>query len=333
MRWIQERIEMDLPKTPVRIIDWAEKPPEDDPVRPKLALNLALSIVLGLGSGIGLAFFIEYLDTSVKTVEEIERYIGLPVLGVIPQKVRPLVDVGGDAPYAEAYRVLRANIRFSKKLAGGKVFCVTSGGVGEGKSLSVANLGYVGALLGDRALIVDADMRRPRQHKIFGVSNRLGLANVLMGECGVDDTIRPTNVPRLDMLPSGKMRTASAGLFDTERMAALLAEVKDKYDFIVFDSPPVMGVSDASILSSATDAVLLVVQHRAYPRIVSSRAKNIIDNVGGNLIGVILNNINILRDYSYYYYSSGRYGAYRYARVATEGTTEEDEGEATGESL
>ena len=135
-----------------------------------------ISLVLGLVLGIGLAYFVEYMDTSLKSVEEAERFLGLPVLGVIPQKMKPLNDKRADQAHAEAYRVLRANLRFSTRLAGGKTLAVTSGGVGEGKSLTLFNLAYTSALLGDKVLVIDADLHRPRQHRILGISNRPGLA-------------------------------------------------------------------------------------------------------------------------------------------------------------
>ena len=133
-----------------------------------------LSLFLGMVSGIGLAYFIEYLDTSVKTVDDVERFLQLPVLGVIPQKVKPLVEEGPDSPHAEAYRVLRTNILFNNKGMTGGAFAVVSGGVGEGKSTTLFNLAYVCAQLGDKVLIVDSDLRRPVQHSILGLSNRFG---------------------------------------------------------------------------------------------------------------------------------------------------------------
>ena len=310
MRLVSVKIESDLPRTPVEVIDPAEPPDEDSPVSPNLLLNLILSVIAGLCSGIGLAFFIEYIDTSVKTVEDIEKFIGAPILGVIPQKVRPLIQEGTDSPHAEAYRVLRTNIQLSKKLTTGKTICFTSGGAGEGKSLTLFNLAYVCARLGDRVLIVDSDLRRPTQHKMLGVSNRPGLADILTQKTPVDEVIQETQVPNLHFLPSGKLAAASHGLLDAQRMRDLVNHVKGRYDFVFFDAPPIMGVSDASVISSEVDGVLLLVQHRHYPRVLSGRAKTMIENVGGNLIGVVLNNINVTRDYYYYYHSY--YYSYHY---------------------
>ena len=136
------------------------------------------------------------------------------------------------------------------------------------------------------------------------MSNRFGLTNVLMRDVPIEETIKPTSIPNLHFLPSGKLPRSSLGLLNSQRMRELVKNLKARYDYVFFDSPPIMGVTDASILASEVDGVLLVVQYRKYPRIISSRAKRMIENVGGNILGVVLNNINILRDDYYYYYHS-----------------------------
>jgi capsular exopolysaccharide synthesis family protein len=322
---VQKSIELDLPRTPVEVVDPAEVPEENDPVSPKLLVNIILSIVMGLGCGIGLVFFIEYMDTSVKTVEDIEQYIGASIVGVIPQKVRPLVEEGPDSPHAEAYRVLRMNMELSKKLGGGNVMCVTSGGAGEGKSLTLFNLACVCAQTGKKVLVIDSDMRRPTQHKMFKVSNRLGLADILMGTATLDAAIRPAVFPCMDFLSSGKLPSTSHGTMNAQKLRDIINQVRSRYDYVFFDSPPIMGVSDASILSSEVDGVMLVVQHRSYPRAVSLRAKNMVENVGGNLIGVVLNNLNVARDYYYYYHSD----YYNYAYGSTRGGKRQEKAAVT----
>ena len=300
-RVAQEGISLEVPRTAVEIVDPAEPPLRQ--VSPNIAVNIVLSLVIGLVGAIGLAFFIEYLDTSVKTVDDVERSMGLPVLGVIPQKVRPLIEEGPESPHAEAYRVLRTNMQFAAKKSGG-AYVVVSGGVGEGKSTTLFNLAFICAQLGDKVLIVDSDLRRPVQHTILGMSNRFGLTNVLMRDVPSEETIKATSLPNLHFLPSGKLPRSSLGLLDSQRLRELVKNLKSRYDYVFFDSPPVMGVSDASILVSEMDAVLLVIQYRKYPKMISTRAKQIVENVGGKLIGVVLNNINIMRDDYYYYYHS-----------------------------
>lgn len=304
-RVAQEGIRLEVPRTPVEIVEPAQTPGSNRWVSPNYFMNILLSFFIGLGAGIGLAFFIEYLDTSVKTVDDVERYLGAPVIGLIPQKVRPLIEEGPDSPYAEASRVLRTNLLFANKGSNGGAFAVTSGGVGEGKSTTLFNLAYVCATIGDRVLIVDSDLRRPVQHTILGMQNRFGLTNVLMRDVPIEETIKPVpNVPNLHFLPSGKLPRSSVGVMNSQRMRELIKNLKARYDYVFFDSAPVVGVSDSSILASEVDGVLLVVQYRKYPRLISSRAKRMIENVGGKVIGVVLNNVNVMRDDYYYYYHS-----------------------------
>lgn len=304
-RVAQHGIEMEVPRTPVEVVEPAEPPPENRFVSPKYALNITLSALIGLLAGIGLAFFIEYLDTSVKTVEDVERYLGLPVIGIIPQKVRSLMEEGPDSPHAEAYRVLRTNIQFARRGEGTNgSYAVVSGGAGEGKSTTLFNLAYVCAQLGDKVLLVDSDLRRPVLHTYLGLSNRFGLTNVLLKDASIEEVIKQTSIPNLDFIPSGKLPRTSIGLLDAQRIRELVQALKSRYQVVLFDSPPLIGVSDASILASEVDGVLLVVQYRKYPRDISTRARRILDNVGAKVLGVVLNNINIWRDDNYYYYHS-----------------------------
>jgi succinoglycan biosynthesis transport protein ExoP len=319
-RVAQQGIELEVPRTPVEVVEPAE--PGDRPVKPNYAMNFILCIMLGLAAGVGLAYFIEYLDTSVKTVDDVERYLGLPVLGVIPQKVRSLLEEGPESPHAEAYRVLRTNMQFTNKGVHGGAYAFVSGGVGEGKSTTLFNLAYACAQLGDRVLVVDSDLRRPVQHTFLGMTNRFGLTNVLLHDVPVEEAIKATSVPNLHFLPSGKHARASFGVLDSQKMRDLVKTLKARYDYVFFDSPPIVGVSDASILASEVDGVLLVVQYRKYPRSMSTRAKRMLENVGATVLGVVLNNINILRDDYYYYYHS-YYSHYHQPGEAGEGGSTE----------
>lgn len=301
-KYLKEEIELRIPRTVVEFVERAKAPDEDDPVRPQPVVNIFISVVLGLLSGIGLAYFLEYLDTSIKTIDEIERIMGVPVIGVLPQRIRPLVDRKADPAHAEAYRVLRTNLQLSKRFPGGKALCVTSGSVGEGKSLTLFNLACVCAQIGDRTLIVDSDLHRPRQHKILGLPNAVGLANVLVGDVSLTDAVVGTSVSNLDFLSSGQIEAPVHGLLNARIIKDLVKDLKESYDYVFFDAPPAIGVSDASTLVSEMDGVLLVVQHRKYPKALSIRARDMIQNIGGKLIGVVLNNINISKDYSAYYY-------------------------------
>jgi capsular exopolysaccharide synthesis family protein len=297
-----EKIDVELPKTAmVEIIDRAI--PGVRPVRPNKPLNIALGIIIGLVVGVGLAFFIEYLDTSVKTIDDVERSLQTAVLGVIPQNVGLMLDEGAESPHAEAYRVLRTNLLFSRKDDKLNTVAVVSAGAGEGKSTTVFNLAAVFAQSGQRTLIVDSDLRRPTLHKMLRVSNSIGLTNYLLKQNTLEEVIQTTKTPTLDFLSSGKLPSSSLGILSSSQMKALINELKQRYDFVFFDSPPIMGVSDASILASEVDMTLQVIQYRRYPQPMNIRAKQLIEKVGGNLVGIVLNNINMSQDESYYYYS------------------------------
>lgn len=308
IRVIQEKIDTAIPKTVVEIIDRAE--PSFRAVRPNKALNIALGIIVGLAVGVGLAFFIEYLDTSVKTIDDVERALQAPVLGVIPQNVGSLIDEGPDSPHAEAYRVLRTNILFSQKDPKLNTVTVVSGGAGEGKSTTIFNLATVFAQNGQRVLIVDSDLRRPSIHKTLKVSNAIGLTNYLLKQNTLEEVIQTTPLPTLDFLPSGKLPSSSMGVLSSAQMKELIRDLKRRYDWVFFDSPPIMGVSDASILASEVDMVLQVIQYRRYPQPMTIRAKQMIEKVGGNLLGIVLNNISMASDENYYYYSGYYYDYY-----------------------
>jgi len=312
MKLMAERTDVSLPKTTVvAIVERAV--PGVTPVRPNKPLNIALGIIIGLVVGVGLAFFIEYLDTSVKTIDDVERTLQTTVLGVIPQNIGHILDEGSESPHAEAYRVLRTNLLFSRKDDKLNTICVVSAGAGEGKTTTAFNLATVFAQSGQRVLLVDSDLRRPTLHKLMHISNNLGLTGYLLKQNTLEEVIQTTSLPTLDFMPSGKLPSSSLGILSSPQMKDLIAELKQRYDFVFFDSPPIMGVSDASILASDVDLTLQVIQYRRYPQPMNIRAKQLIEKVGGNLIGIVLNNINVSQDESYYYYS-GYYHDYYYSK-------------------
>ncbi|HEY5233878.1 MAG TPA: polysaccharide biosynthesis tyrosine autokinase [Verrucomicrobiae bacterium] len=308
-----DQLDLQIPKTSmVEIIDQAK--PGKDPVRPNKTLNIILGIIIGLAVGIGLAFFIEYLDTSVKTIDDVERAFQSPVLGVIPQNVGYLVDdKDGENRHAEAYRVLRTNLLFSRKDEKFNTIVIVSAGAGEGKSTTTLNLATIFAQNGQRVLVVDSDLRRPTLHKLLHVANNLGLTNYLLKQNTIEEIVQTTPVPTLHFMASGKLPSGSMGILGSTQMREMISELKKRYDYIFFDSPPILGVSDASILASEVDMVMQVIQYRRYPQPMNLRAKQLIEKIGGNYAGIVLNNINMSQDESYYYYS-GYYHDYYYSR-------------------
>jgi polysaccharide biosynthesis transport protein len=296
------KIDLLLPKTSVvEITKIAE--PGKDPVRPNKPLNIGLGLIIGLIVGIGLAFFIEYLDTSVKTIDEVERAFQAPVLGVIPQNVGILMDEGPESRYAEAYRVLRTNMLFARKEEKFSTIVVVSAGAGEGKSTTTLNLATVFAQAGQRVLVVDSDLRRPTLHRLLHVANDIGLTNYLLKQNTLQEVIQTTGVPTLNFMASGKLPSSSMSILNSAQMKEMIADLKQRYDFVLFDSPPILGVSDASVLASEVDMVVQVIQYRRYPQPMNVRAKQVIEKVGGTFLGIVLNNINMSQDESYYYYS------------------------------
>ncbi len=328
LRELQESIDLALPTDSiVEVVDQAR--PAINPVRPNITINMALGIIFGLIMGVGLAFFIEYLDTSVKTIDDVERTMDATVVGVIPQNVGLLMKDGPDSPHAEAYRVLRTNVLFSRKNAEGNTITVVSGGAGEGKSTTIFNLATVFAQNGERVLLVDSDLRRPALHKFLDVSNSIGLTNFLLKQNTMEEVIQTTGMPTFDFLPSGKLPSSALGILNSPRMKEFIDEVRTRYDFVFFDSPPIMGVSDASILTSMVDMTLLVIQYRKYPQAMTLRAKQMVTKVGGTLLGLVLNNINISQD-SYYYYYSGYYYDYYYGGSSKSGKGKKRRGKSGG---
>ena len=274
------------------------------PVSPNVTLNLVLGAVVGLVFGVGIAFFLEYLDTSVKSLEDVERYLQVPVLAVIPKDVGVLHRQSGMSPDAEAYRILRTNIEFNRKNPEDNAITVVSGGAGEGKSTTLVNLAYICAQGGYTTLMIDADLRRPRLHTFFDINNSVGLTNYLTTELMLEDVILQTPVDNLYFMPSGILPADAAGILNSRRMSELIQDVKQRFDLVLVDSPPILGVSDASVLASEVDLTMIVVQHRKLPRNMLLRVKQAVENVGGNVIGVVLNNVDVRSDSQYQYYTS-----------------------------
>jgi polysaccharide biosynthesis transport protein len=302
IKLMTEEIVADMPNDTIVVHD--DPVISESPVSPNVTLNLVLGAVVGLVFGVGIAFFLEYLDTSVKSLEDVERYLQVPVLAVIPKDVGVLHKQNGMSPDAEAYRILRTNIEFNRKNPEDNAITVVSGGAGEGKSTTLVNLAYICAQGGYTTLMIDADLRRPRLHTFFDINNAVGLTNFLTTELMLEDVILQTPVDNLYFMPSGILPADAAGILNSRRMSELIQDVKQRFDLVLVDSPPILGVSDASVLASEVDLTMIVVQHRKLPRNMLMRVKQAVENVGGHVIGVVLNNVDVRSDSQYQYYTS-----------------------------
>lgn len=282
----------------------ASTPEIENYVSPNWTLNMALGAVAGLIFGVGIAFALEIMDTSVKSLEDVERYLQVPVLAVVPSDVGVLHKQAGASPDAEAYRILRTNIEFNRKNPDDNAITVVSGGAGEGKSTTMVNLAYICAQGGYSTLMIDADLRRPRLHTFFDINNTVGLTNYLTTDLMLEDVILQTPVDNLFFMPSGILPADAAGILNSRRMSEMVQDVKQRFDLVLIDSPPILGVSDASVLASEVDLTMIVVQHRKLPRNMLMRVKQAVENVGGTVLGVVLNNVDVRSDSQYQYYTS-----------------------------
>ena len=301
-RYAAAKFDQVLSTIPVKI--WERAEPGLYPEKPKVPVYMLLAALIGAVVGVGLAFFIEYLDTSVKTIEDIEKYLSLTVLAVVPKDIAILIKQKRDSADAEVYRILKANIDFNQTDREAYSYTLVSGGPGEGKSTTLNNLAYSYAKAGARVLVVDADLRRPSQHRFFDMDNSVGLSDYIQNKVELKSIIKPTKLENLSFIPSGKLPQDDAGILNSPRMGALISQLKKQYDIVFLDSPPILGVSDASLLVSEVDNTIMVVQHRRFPRGMLLRVKQSVAHVGGNLIGVVLNNVDTKHDDSYSYYSN-----------------------------
>ncbi len=308
----ETEISKDLEMTNIRIIDLANVP--TSPFSPNRKSDVSRGLTMGLILGAVLAFLLEYLDSTVKTAEDIESYVRLPFLGYAPSarqeaksKVSKDIDLLSQriphSRIAEAYRSIRTSIIFSspedKPL---KTILITSASPQEGKSTITVNLGVTFAHANEKTLILDADMHRSRLANSLGVDNRTGLSSFLAGASSLEVSIKPTFVPNLFILPSGPVPPNPAELLTSAKSRQLLEEVKTKFDRVIVDSPPVLTVTDAAILANITDGVVDVIRgsFRNIEVILKSRQR--LTEVKARIIGVILNNVNVKREDSYYYY-------------------------------
>lgn len=318
----------------VEIVDTA-KPPEF-PIKPRKKLNILFGMLFGLALGVGITLLIDLLDDTIKTPEELER-MALTALGTIPivniEDIRRRLKRQGKeltaqdevrleskmitrfspkSPISEAYRSLRTNIQFSDIDNPKRVILMTSAATKEGKSTTCVNLAITFAQTGSRVLLVDSDLRRPTLHSFFNVDKMYGLSNVLIGSLSFNDVIKRTEVENLDLITAGDIPPNPAEMVASERMRMFLEEARNRYDVVLLDSPPVVAVTDAAILTTRADATILVVSSGMTGRSELKRAIGLIRSVGSNVLGVILNGLDIKKMYGTYYYYFHYYQYYYY---------------------
>ena len=321
----------------LRIVDPAMVPPT--PARPQKARDISLAVIVGLVGGIGLAFFREYLDNTVKTPDDIETLTHLPSLAIVPSlsgnngHLRPARMLKGSEPksgrasgqrvalisheqpqsqIAEAFRALRTSLLLSRADQPPQVILVTSALPKEGKTTAAVNLAITLAQLGDRTLLIDSDLRRPGIARLLGMSGTLhtGLSSYLAGACDMEGCTYPyPGVPELAVIPAGPIPPNPADLLSSQRLVDAIELLRSQYKFVVIDSPPIMLATDAAILSTWSDGVLLVARSGETPKGAFARAQELLASVKCRLLGVVLNAVNTSApDYYYRYYPY--YGEY-----------------------
>jgi len=316
-------------------------------VGPPRVRNILIAFLLALGAGIGLAFLLDYLDDTLKSIEDVDRHLHLPTLALIPaprseRRFMPggnrvaLAAAGGDgqptalalieekrSPVAEAYRHLRTSLLLSSAGQPPKTILVTSSQPSEGKTTTAVNTAVMLAQTGAEVLLLDCDLRRPRVHAHFNMANTRGVTNYLSGDSNIASIMQDyEKLPNLKVISSGPVPPNSAELLGSEEMRRLILLLSENFTHIVIDSPPAISFTDASILSTMVDGVMLVVHGGRSSRAVVRRAKQQLMDVGAHIYGIVLNNVKL--ESSDYYYYSGYYSSY-YANEDDDQTPEADE--------
>jgi capsular exopolysaccharide synthesis family protein len=278
------------------------------PVWPRPKQNLIFAMAMGLMLGIAGAFLLEYLDDTIGTPDDVDRHLRLTTLGSIPMIKEPgnrlLSQVSPRSGLAEGYRMIRSAVSFSSIDEPLQTIMVTSAGPGEGKSLMAANLAVVQAQKGLRVLLVDCDLRRPSQQKLFDLTGMVGFTNLVVGTSTVDEAAQNVGIDNLRVISSGPLPPNPAEMLESTRARQVVEELKRHADLVVFDTPPCAALSDPVVLSTMVDGVILVVECGETDRSAALRAVHHLAAAKARILGTILNKVNLNRDgyYSYYYY-------------------------------
>lgn len=290
--------------TNIRVVDEAQVP--GGPISPNLRRSVTLSLVSGLTLALGLVFLVDYLDSRLKTPQDLKTYLGVPFLGMIPavqrgkEAVNPLLTDVGNASFAEAFKTVRTNVLFSSADDGLRTLVVTSAGPGEGKSICSANIAVALAQTGLRVLLVDADMRRPRVHEIFDIPEEPGLSNLLTGNSKASEVIQKSNVPSLWLMSAGHIPPNPAELLSSPRFVDFLNALEEHFDWVVLDTPPVLVVADSMVVANKATGVVFVVGADQTSRNAARNAVEQLEATNATVIGSVLNRADVHRHSHYY---------------------------------
>ena len=288
----------------------AAAPTPNAPISPDPERNGIFGLIVGLIFGCTLALFVEYLDNTLKTPDDVDKYFKLPLLGQIPveessgnsSKKEIISHSYGKSTGAEAYRALRTNIQYLNFDQSTQTMIVTSGRPEEGKSTILANLAVTLAQAGTKVIVICCDLRRPSVHKIFHLSNSLGLSDVLAGKCTYESSIQDVSIHNLKVIPSGPLPPNPSELLGSERMKTVISKASDMADIVLIDTPPALAVTDCAVVAPQVDGVMLVASSGHTTREVAKQVIKRLASVNARLLGVVLNNVERDRGYGYYYY-------------------------------
>ncbi|MFH1958166.1 MAG: polysaccharide biosynthesis tyrosine autokinase [bacterium] len=296
----------------IRVIDRAEIP--KTPISPNKKKVILAAMFLGLAAGAGLAFFLEFLDYTVKTKDDVEKHLGIPFLGYIPkvkpEKNEPFKLTGSTlsqnpSHFSESLRNIRVSITFSGEIS---TLLITSTVPGEGKTTFAVGLAFIFACTGNEVLLIDTDLRKPKIQQTFNIESTHGLSSYLSGQTTIDKIIHKTSTPNLSVIPAGAIPPNPSELLGQERFLELVEKLKKKFRWIIFDSPPIFPVSDAVIISKITDGAVYVANFGKVKKEGAYEGKEKLVKAGARIIGAVINNIDTEKHKYYYpYYSYYHY--------------------------
>ncbi len=282
--------------------------PVEKPYLPNKKINFLLGLVIGLMGGIGAAFTMEFLDNTFKTPEDVEEYLRLPMLGTIP-RIKDIETFMSDpkSADAEAFRNIRGNLLLSTGDKPPKIMQICSAGHSEGKTTFALNIAAVMAAAGERIMLMDADLRKPRLHKMMKVPNRLGLSSLLSGQAGLDSVITKSGTEGVEIITAGPIPPNPSELLGSRTMKESLLELSGRYDRVIIDCPPLAGLADAHLVSPMADGMILVIRGGKTPRDLVIKSKKNLEAIKAHVLGVVLNDVHGRSDQYYYQYNYGYY--------------------------